>query len=68
MAKYTLRRKTFGLISAISKVSKMGTGKKLLLGAGLAGAAGSAVIGVKAADKAKTIATGNMGKEEGEGY
>jgi hypothetical protein len=65
MAKYTLRRKTFGLIST---VAKMGTGKKLLLGAGLAGAAGAAVIGAKGASKAKEIATGNMGKEEGEGY
>lgn len=71
MAKYRLRRKSFGLGNSIGTLAKKtwgtGLGKTAIIGGGLA-TAGAAYGGAKYLGASKDALTGDMGKEDGAGY
>ena len=71
MAKYRLRRKSFGLGNAIGTLAKKtggtGIGKTAIIGGGIA-AAGAAYGGAKYLGASKDALTGDMGSENGAGY
>lgn len=71
MAKYRLRRKSFGLGNAIGTFAKKtwgtGIGKTAIIGGGIA-AAGAAYGGAKYLGASKDALTGEMGNENGAGY
>ena len=68
MAKYRLRRKSFGLGNAIGTLAKKtwgtGIGKTAIIGGGIAAAYG----GAKYLGASKDALTGEMGNENGAGY
>lgn len=71
MAKYRLRRKSFGLCNAIGTLAKKtwgtGIGKTAIIGGGIA-TAGAAYGGAKYLGASKDALTGEMGNENGAGY
>lgn len=73
MAKYRLRRKSFGagvgnLLGTVAKKTwNSGIGKTAIIGGGIA-TAGAAYGGAKYLGASKDALTGDMGKEDGAGY